>query len=67
MAEQRQNNGSKRRGSFRKNVVMKKYSVLCRNSYGEDICHVVEAETESVAATMVPKGLEVVTVEEEER
>lgn len=56
----------KRRGTFRKNVIEKKWAVLCRNSYGEEECRIVKGETETVAASQIPKELTVIDVQEAE-
>ena len=53
-----------KRGSFRKNVVEKRWAVMCRNEYGEEWVEIVEAESEWTAANKIVKGVEVVGVEE---
>ena len=55
---------AKRKGSFKKNVVEKRYAVLCRNEYGEEWVEEVEAESEYTAANKIGNGIEVVGVEE---
>ena len=57
---------AKRQSSFRKNVVEKKWAVLCRNEYGEEWVEVVSAESEYTAMNQIVKGIEVVGVEEYE-
>ena len=53
-----------RRGTFRKNVVEKKWAVLCRNEYGEEWVEVVEGESEYTAMNKISSGIEVVEVQE---
>ena len=50
--------------TFKKNVVEKKWAVFVRNEYGEEWTECIEAESEYTAMNKIPKGLEVVGVEE---
>lgn len=52
------------KGTFRKNVIEKKWAVLCRDAYGAEEVRVVSGETETVAAEQIPKYLEVIGIEE---
>lgn len=50
--------------TFKKNVVEKKWAVLCRNEYGEEWVELVESESEHGALRKIPIGTEVVGIEE---
>lgn len=55
---------AKRNSSFRKNVVEKRWAVLCRNEYGEEWVEVVDGESEYTAMNKIVSGVEIVSVEE---
>ena len=52
------------RGKFKKNVVEKKWAVLCRNEHGEEWVELVKSESEYGAVNQIAKGVEVIGVEE---
>lgn len=55
---------AKKKGSFKKNVVEKKWAVLVRNEYGEEWTECIEAESEYTATNKIPRGIEILGVEE---
>ena len=55
---------AKRTGSFKKNVVEKKWAVLVRNEYGEEWVECVESESEYGALAKIASGIEVIGIEE---
>ena len=56
-----------RKASFRKNVVEKEWEILYRNEYGEETAVVVKGETETVALGKIPKGMEIIGIEERKK
>ena len=55
---------AKKTGKFKKNVVEKKWAILCRNQYGEEMTVMVSGETETTAMNQISEKVEIVGIEE---